>query len=52
MPVHRSEEYPGHPGAFIGTWIQLFAVVVAVVAGIADLTVRNRQVELTNVSCP
>jgi hypothetical protein len=34
--------HPGHPGAFIGTWIQLIAVVVAVVAGIAALTVRNR----------
>lgn len=33
--------HPGHPGAFIGTWIQLIAVVVAVVAGIAALAVRN-----------
>jgi hypothetical protein len=27
--------HPGHPGAFIGSWIQLVAVVVAVAAGIA-----------------
>lgn len=35
--------HPGHPGAFTGTWIQLIAVVVAVVAGIAALAVRNRR---------
>ena len=29
-------------GAFIGTWIQLIAVVVAVIAGLAALTRRNR----------
>jgi membrane-bound ClpP family serine protease len=34
--------HPGHPGAFIGTWIQLIAVVVAVIAGLAALAVRNR----------
>jgi len=33
----------GHPGAFIGSWIQLVAVVVAVAAGIAALAVRNRR---------
>lgn len=35
--------HPGHPGAFIGSWIQLVAVVVAVAAGIAALAVRNRR---------
>lgn len=35
--------HPGHPGAFIGTWIQLIAVVVAVVAGIAALAVRKQR---------
>jgi hypothetical protein len=35
--------HPGHPGAFIGTWIQLIAVVVAVVAGVMALTVRNQR---------
>ena len=35
--------HPGHPGAFIGTWIQLIAVVVAVVAGVRALTVRNQR---------
>jgi hypothetical protein len=34
---------PGHPGAFIGSWIQLAAVVVALAAGIAALAVRNRR---------
>ena len=35
--------HPGHPGAFIGTWIQLIAVVVAVVAGVMALAVRSRR---------
>jgi len=35
--------HPGHPGAFIGTWIQLIAVVVAVVAGVMALAVRNQR---------
>jgi hypothetical protein len=35
--------HPGHPGAFIGSWIQFVAVVVAVTAGIAALAVRNRR---------
>ena len=35
--------HPGHPGAFIGTWIQLIAVVVAVVAGVKALAVRNQR---------
>ena len=35
--------HPGHPGAFIGTWIQLIAVVVAVAAGVMALAVRNRR---------
>jgi hypothetical protein len=35
--------HPGHPGAFIGTWIQLIAVVAAVVAGIAALAVRKQR---------
>jgi hypothetical protein len=35
--------HPGHPGAFIGTWIQLIAVVVAVVAGVRALAVRNQR---------
>ena len=34
--------HPGHPGAFAGTWVQLIAVTVAVVAGIAALATRNR----------
>ncbi|HEY7278784.1 MAG TPA: hypothetical protein VH594_22645 [Trebonia sp.] len=35
--------HPGHPGAFIGTWIQLIAVVIAVVAGVMALAVRNQR---------
>lgn len=35
--------HPGHPGAFIGTWIQLIAVVVAVVTGVMALAVRNQR---------
>jgi hypothetical protein len=35
--------HPGHPGAFIGTWIQLIAVVVAVVTGVRALAVRNQR---------
>jgi hypothetical protein len=35
--------HPAHPGAFIGTWIQLIAVVVAVVAGVRALAVRNQR---------
>ena len=35
--------HPGHPGAFIGTWIQLIAVVVAVIAGVRALAVRNQR---------
>jgi hypothetical protein len=35
--------HPGHPGAFAGTWLQLAAVAVAVVAGIVALAVRNRR---------
>jgi hypothetical protein len=35
--------HPGHPGAFIGTWIQLIAVVVAVAAGVRALAVRNQR---------
>jgi len=35
--------HAGHPGAFIGTWIQLIAVVVAVVAGVKALTVRDQR---------
>jgi hypothetical protein len=35
--------HPGHPGALIGTWIQLIAVVAAVVAGIAALAVRKQR---------
>ena len=35
--------HPGHPGAFIGTWIQLIAVVVAMVAGVRALAVRNQR---------
>jgi hypothetical protein len=35
--------HPGHPGAFIGTWIQLIAVVVAVVAGVMALALRNQR---------
>lgn len=40
----ESRQHPsntGHLGAFIGSWIQLAAVVVALAAGIAALTVRN-----------
>jgi hypothetical protein len=39
--------HPGHPGAFIGSWIQLAAVVVAVAAGIVALAVRNRRLTRT-----
>ncbi len=35
--------HPGHPGAFIGTWIQLIAVVIAVIAGVMALAVRNQR---------
>ncbi|MBV9795565.1 MAG: hypothetical protein JO016_16680 [Actinobacteria bacterium] len=35
--------HPGHPGAFAGTWIELAAVAVAVVAGLAALVVGRRQ---------
>jgi hypothetical protein len=35
--------HPGHPGAFVGTWIQLIAVVVAVIAGVMALAVRNQR---------
>jgi len=35
--------HPGHPGAFIGTWIQLIAVVIAVVAGVMALAVKNQR---------
>jgi hypothetical protein len=33
----------GHPGAFVGTWIEIAAMAVAVVAGIAALIVGNRR---------
>jgi hypothetical protein len=33
----------GHPGAFVGTWIEIAAIAVAVVAGIAALIVGNRR---------
>lgn len=39
----RADGDAGHPDAFIGTWIQLVAVVVAVVAGIAALAGRNQR---------
>jgi len=35
--------HPGHPGAFAGTWLQLIAVAVAVVAGVAALVVRRNR---------
>ena len=35
--------HPGHPGAFIGTWIQIVAMAVALIAGIAALAVANRR---------
>ena len=35
--------HPGHPGAFVGTWIEIAAMAVAVVAGIAALIVGNRR---------
>jgi ABC-type Na+ transport system ATPase subunit NatA len=34
---------PGHPGPFVGTWIEIAAMAVAVVAGIAALAVGNRR---------
>jgi hypothetical protein len=34
--------HTGHPGVFVGTWIELLALAVAVIAGIAALTIRNR----------
>ncbi len=33
----------GHPGAFVGTWIEIAAMAVAVVAGITALIVGNRR---------
>ena len=35
--------HPGHPGAFVGTWIEIAALAVAVVAGLAAFAVRNRR---------
>lgn len=35
--------HAGHPGPFIGTWIEIAAMAVAVVAGIAALIVGNRR---------
>ncbi len=35
--------HPGHPGAFVGTWLQLVAVAVAVAAGVAALAVRKHR---------
>jgi hypothetical protein len=35
--------HAGHPGAFVGTWIEIAAMAVAVVAGITALIVGNRR---------
>ena len=35
--------HPGHPGAFVGTWIEIAATAVAVVAGITALIVGDRR---------
>jgi hypothetical protein len=35
--------HPGHPGVFAGTWTEIAAMAVALVAGIAALTARNRR---------
>ena len=35
--------HAGHPGPFIGTWIEIAAMAVAIIAGIAALIVGNRR---------
>ena len=40
---HLGPAGPGHPGPFVGTWIEIAAMAVAVVAGIAALAVGNRR---------
>ena len=35
--------HASHPGPFVGTWIEIAAMAVAVVAGIAALIVGNRR---------
>jgi hypothetical protein len=35
--------HPGHPGVFVGIWIEMLALAVAVIAGIAALTIANRR---------
>ena len=35
--------HPGHPGAFVGTWIEIAAMAVAVVDGITALIAGDRR---------